>query len=74
MTMLGDQHSGARLADDQDYKERGGEYSGGIARPRARNWRPENGPSYPCLTVGPEPIEGGDMEDGDRQDGDNDIW
>ena len=32
---LGDQHSSARLADDQDYKDRGGEYSGGIQRIRS---------------------------------------
>jgi hypothetical protein len=72
--MLGDQHSAARLEADRLYRERGGEYSGGITRPRAANWRPENGPSFPCLTVGPEPMEPGDTEDGGGQDGDGGIW
>jgi len=31
---LGDQHSSARLESDRLYKDRGGEYAGGIQRPR----------------------------------------
>jgi hypothetical protein len=30
--MLGDHHSGQQLEDDRLYRERGGEYSGGIQR------------------------------------------
>ena len=66
--MIGDHYSTARLESDRLYRERGGEYTGGIARPRARNWRRENGPQLADVE------EKWDGEQGADADGDDSIW